>query len=212
MFVKGSGIRRNRHEFPRRPQRISCHPRRCFLNSRLAGVFWVRESTDPQLSTDNHRVLKGRKWNKPTWLGQQYWVQILYTHIAFQILTYKSVLIGKFAGGRVEAKAAPREGQITPQTTQATTPAPNRNCQDGGWRVSLRCGWTSRPLLSKPIPCVDTGPPTILASYSATPISTLCLRPIPRKHAGHSRPHQGSARAKEIRRTSTESSSNQSTL
>ena len=170
---RGSEIWRNRHKFPRHPQRIPRHPPRWFRNSRLAGVFWVWESTDPRLSTDTRRVvLKGRKWNKPAWLAQQYWVQIPYTNIAFQIIACKSALIGsrivscqssnncrsgksivncqssrsapatKFAGGRVEAKAAPRGGQITPQTMQATTPAPNGNCQDGGLRASLRCGWT----------------------------------------------------------------------
>lgn len=40
------------------------------------------------------------------------------------------------------------------------------------------------PLLSIAFPCSDTGPHTILASYSATPTSTLCLRPILRKVQG----------------------------
>ena len=97
----------------------------------------------------------------PQDFGQPHWVQISHTHIAFQILAHQSPLIGsrivgrqssnncrgeksiancrssrsapatKFAGRRVEAKAAARGGQITPRTTQTTTPAPNGNCQDG---------------------------------------------------------------------------------
>ena len=91
------------------------------------------------------------------------------------------------------------------QQLQPQTEIPKMEAEEQVWL-------NKEPLLSIAFPCSDTGPHTILASYSATPTSTLCLRPIRRKRAGHSRPHQGSARAKEIRRTSTESSCNQSTL